>query len=229
MADGKNTALQAYKNWLQGCKGMATKPLTQDQEAKLGKVRVQVWHDGDNKVARLVDHYALAFDPNAQPPKCDFSVSHTSNLTILISEGKYASEGLARVYRIDLDKRTGTVQTVPYASPNREPLPPPDWTELASQGLSKAGEGSFHGEPCLVVADKLSQTTDCVWSGGARDGYSAAIGEQFPKFNGTPTFWRKSSNGGDGFTTSQFMVGKLPNTSIFDIPAGIKIVDEGGP
>lgn len=222
---GTNEDLQTYKSMLKNCEDshQPTTPLSSQEEAKLGTANVKYWHDGNRRNALLIETFRVDASPSNGVAMCTFHLVHTSDLAM--SNGN-------RTYQLDLVKRTGAVQTVPTddASGN-SPAQPPDWNQLAQEGIHKTGDGNFAGQPCVIEKNDLENTTSCVWSGGEKAGFGVQAPEEFPKALGgkTPVFWSKSSNGGNEFNTTSFVVGQLPDTSIFDVPKDISVKDMGGP
>lgn len=221
---GVNEDLQTYKAMLKNCQDahQATTPLSAEDEARLGTAHLKYWHDGNRRNAQLVETYRLDVTSQGGPAMCTFRLGHTSDLTM--------ADG-SRAYQLDLVKRTGEVQTVPTdAASGNSPAQPPDWNQLAQEGIHKTGNGNFAGQACTVEKNDLENTTYCVWSGGEKGGFGVQAPEEFPKGLGgkTPVFWSKSGNGGNEFDTTSFVVGRLPDTGIFDVPRDVSVKDIGG-
>jgi hypothetical protein len=222
---GANEDLLTYQSMLKNCQDahQATTPLSAQDEAKLGTANVKYWHDGNRRNALLIETFHADASASGGAAMCAFKLAHTSDLTM--SNGN-------RTYQLDLIKRSGDVQTVPTDdSSGSSPAQSPDWNQLAQEGIHKTGDGNFAGQPCVVAKNDLENTTFCVWSGGAKAGFGVQAPEEFPKGLGgkTPVFWSKSSNGGNKFNTTSFVVGHLPDTSIFDVPRDVSVKDMGGP
>lgn len=229
VSGGVNLELQAYKSALKmPCEGHVVKALTPGEEAQLGTVRVRYWQDGDDRAARWIQSYKLAQTITVNPPTCSFGVAEKSKLEIWEGNPKLSARHVKRAYVLDMIKRTGRTQLVPY-TPSSDGLPRMRMAGLPPEILSQAGKSSFQGWPCLIMKNKIKHDVSCVWTGGTKYGFTPTAPEEFPKFRGTPTFWRKSENGGNSFTTNRFTFGKLPDAGVFKIPGDIRIMDEGGP
>jgi hypothetical protein len=221
---GVNEDLHTYKSLLKNCED-AHQPivaLSAADEAKLGTARVKYWHDGNNRSALLIEEYHPDASASNGVAMCAFRLGRAADLSIVNGD---------RMYGLDLVKRTGEVQTIPTGPALDAPADPPDWNQLAAAGVRKSGSGGFAGQACAVMKDDMGQSTYCVWSGGAKWGYGVQAPEEFPtKLEGhTPVFWSRSDNGGNGFSTTDFVVGRLPDTGIFDIPRDIHIKNMDGP
>ncbi|WP_329742065.1 hypothetical protein [Dyella sp. A6] len=221
---GINRDLAFYKSMLRNCRDahLPTTPLDSADEAKLGTVQVKYWHDGDRRSALLIDDYHVDASLSNRVAMCHFRLKYTSRLTI-VRDG--------RVYDLDLVKRTGSVQVMPTDNSADIPMVAPDWEQLAQAGIHKAGQGSYAGQPCVIVKNELAQTTYCVWTGGSKQDRGAQAPEEFPnRLSGKmPVFWSKSDAGGNAFKTTSFVVGHLPYSTIFDIPSDITVRNMGGP
>lgn len=229
MVDGVNLATKPYTLGVRNCpQGAEIRRLTPKEEAKLGTAHLRYWQDGNGRIARWVQQYKLVADFEVKPLSCNFSVSETSELEIWKGSPDLSAKHLIRAYVIDMVKHTGGMQLVPY-TPEDPGLPSAKMSGLPPEILSTGAKSSFLGWPCLVVHNKINHRTSCVWTGGGKFGFSPTAPEEFPEFRGTPTLWGKSDKGGNSFTTVKFMVGTLPNANVFDIPADVKIVDQGGP
>jgi hypothetical protein len=217
-AHGENMELENYKTYLAHCKVAPVKPLDPADEAKVGTVRIQHWQDGDRGTATLVEKFGYDWGTGSTP-NCVFTPSHSAELKLYLRKQN-------RSYDIDLVKHTGTVQTLPPSSPSDHlHSPPPDWNQLAMAGIHKLGTSGDAGQPCVILQDPTGNQA-CVWSGGTKWGYGVADAD-------TPRLWATGSPSVKSdvktLTTNSFVVGKLKDTRVFDLPSNVSIQDQGGP
>lgn len=220
-ANGENSRLANYKIDLKTCEGHVSKSLNPADAEKVGTNRTQEWKDGYSRDAKLVEEFGYSLGMTGSGPslECVFTPVHTAKLTIHLNKQN-------RVYDIDLVKRVGTVSTLPPSSPTDTlHSPPPNWNQLAQVGMHKLGESSSAGQPCTIIQSVVG-TQECVWSGGAKWGYQVTDSD-------TPRLWIAGSpavkSDVKSLTTTNFVIGQLKDSHIFDIPANIAISDQGSP
>ncbi len=207
-----------YRQALATCQhsGMATKAIPDDQVARIGRRRIESWLGSDRQARHTESwHQDMA-------SACQFVMRHEDHMEINQADG--------RAYDLDLDARTGQVQST---GPAQAPVPVDgDDGKLddASRqaGWSVPGKDQNNGQSCLIWKSPAGDQA-CVWSGGGKWGFSAdgkalAGSDGQPGSGGAIVLWAKPARGtGWQVDTEQMSVGQPMDEQPFKVPANVSV------
>lgn len=158
--DGVNEHRKNYLDALRDCQaaGLPTRALPDAEAALLGTTRYELWFDRNEEVIRIRE-WRLAADGPA--PSCQFRAEMTGTQETQTARGY-----------VEVDLATGARTETPADADAllRVAAEPEEGT--ATPGFRGPSRRNVAGQPCNEWTEDEGRFSQCVWSGGARWGFT---------------------------------------------------------
>lgn len=161
VADGRNLRRQAYGDALQACReaGFQTRPLSEDDVARIGTSRYRLWFSSDLEAIRRED-WDFGMADGAGAGSCLFEVTYSGTQDTW-EQGRHVA--------VDLESGQSSDEALEPDALARQPAE----ASAASDepGVTGPADRQVAGQPCKEWINQSLDTRQCVWSGGAPWGF----------------------------------------------------------
>lgn len=158
--DGNNEQRSNYLATVRDCQaaGLPTRPLTDADIELLGTTRYELWFDRDQEVVRTREWRLAAEGP---APSCQFHLELTGAQEMQSARGS-----------VQIDLATGERSESPADPDGLARVAAEPDEGVATQGFKGPERRSVAGQPCNEWTEDEGRFRQCVWSGGARWGFT---------------------------------------------------------
>ncbi|WP_368562954.1 hypothetical protein [Pseudoxanthomonas sp. UTMC 1351] len=160
LSEGENGRRTAYLQALDACQaaGLATTPLAEEDVAKVGQTRYQLWMDAQREVIRQESWDATLKGPDGT---CHFQLGYDGSQETMDAK-RYVQVDLATGEKVEEPSSAEAISH--FAADPSEDIAPP--------GVSGPVRRQVAGQPCNEWTSQSVGNRQCVWSAGAPWGFT---------------------------------------------------------